>query len=90
MRPPTLSSVLRGPALRHSFRSQHLAPARFVSSNASEAAQKKAQDAMGNLGKTAENVWQRTKMVLGTVGNGLASMLGSAFTVVLLKGFVVD
>lgn len=48
---------------------------RFASTG-TEAAQKKAQDALGSLQKTAEKAWDSAKTFLGPVGEKAGNMLG--------------
>jgi len=67
MRPFT--SAFR-PALRQS------AGRRFASTN-TEAAQKKAQDALGSLQRNAEKAWGSAKKFLGPVGEKAGNMFGA-------------
>lgn len=66
MRPFT--STLR-PAVRQ------MAGRRFASTN-TEAAQKKAQDALSGVQKNAEQIWASAKKFLGPVGEKAGNMLG--------------
>ena len=61
-------SILRR-AIRH--------PTRFASSTTTEAAQKKAQDALGTAQKQAEQLFETAKKSLGPLGERIGIMLGS-------------
>ncbi|KII84325.1 hypothetical protein PLICRDRAFT_167855 [Plicaturopsis crispa FD-325 SS-3] len=62
--------------LRPAIRSR-LPPHRLASTNASaEAAQKKAQEALGSAQKQAERLWESTKKFLGPVGEKAGNLLG--------------
>ncbi|KZP10460.1 hypothetical protein FIBSPDRAFT_833460 [Athelia psychrophila] len=66
------------PRFTSSFRpvARQVAGRRFASTS-TEAAQKKAQDALGGAQKTAEQVWASAKKFLGPVGEKAGNMLGS-------------
>lgn len=61
------ASVFRR-AIRH--------PKRFASSSTTEAAQKKAQDALGTAQKQAEQLFETAKKSLGPLGERVGIMLG--------------
>lgn len=61
------ASTLRR-AIRH--------PTRFASSTTTEAAQKKAQDALGTAQKQAEQLFETAKKSLGPLGERIGIMLG--------------
>lgn len=65
------------PRFTSSFRpvARQVAGRRFASTS-TEAAQKKAQDALGGAQKTAEQVWASAKKFLGPVGEKAGNMLG--------------
>ncbi|ETW82530.1 mitochondrial F1F0-ATP synthase, subunit G/ATP20 [Heterobasidion irregulare TC 32-1] len=52
-------------------------PKRLASSNSTEAAQKKAQEALTSAQKVAEKAWAATRSFLGPVGERFSGLLGA-------------
>ncbi|KAI0050473.1 hypothetical protein FA95DRAFT_1555593 [Auriscalpium vulgare] len=74
MRPSTATAPLR---LLRNRPQLPRAPRRLASTNSTEAAQKKAQDALASAQKGAEKVWESAQKFLGPVGDRLSGLLGS-------------
>ncbi|TFK21243.1 hypothetical protein FA15DRAFT_598216 [Coprinopsis marcescibilis] len=70
------SALIRRSLQRPVFKQRAPQGVRFNSTN-TDAAQKKAQDALANAQATAEKVWETTKRLFGPVGETAGRLLGS-------------
>ncbi|PPR02169.1 hypothetical protein CVT24_011357 [Panaeolus cyanescens] len=71
------ATLFRQALARQALRQQHMAAQRRFASTSSDAAQKKAQDALASAQKNAEKVWENVQKLLGPVGEKAGQLLGS-------------